>query len=200
MSDLLFLRHAETAMAGTFCGHCDPPLNAAGKRQVRDLVARLRGWRIDAVCSSDLRRAVETAAPIAQALGLSWTTQSTLREIHFGAWEGLAWAEIEQRDPEYATRWMTAFPALPAPGGETVAAFESRVVAMVEQLLAAGHARRIAVVTHAGVMRVVLRTFLGRSDEQAWAETKPYCGWFELPGEPEVRIPHYESIPRGDPS
>jgi len=179
MSDLLFLRHAETDMAGTFCGHSDPPLNARGSAQARELIARLRGERLDAIRSSDLRRAVETAAPLAQAFGIPLTVISSLREMHFGDWEGLTWAEIEQRDPAYARQWSNAFPALPAPAGETFSAFESRIVAEVEALLRDAEHGRIAVVTHAGVLRVVLRTFLGHTEEQAWALTKSYCCSFE---------------------
>jgi broad specificity phosphatase PhoE len=101
-----------------------------------------------------------------------------LREIHFGDWEGLTWAEIEQRDAVYARRWTEAFPALPAPNGETFSAFELRVLQEVENLVRLAESKRIAVVTHGGVMRVVLRTFLGYSEQQAWELTKPYCSSF----------------------
>jgi broad specificity phosphatase PhoE len=178
MSGLLFIRHAETDMAGTFCGHSDPPINSCGRAQITDLLARLVPETFEAIYASDLRRAVNTAEALAETFGVPVTTTPGLREIHFGDWEGLTWAEIEQRDAVYALRWTEAFPALPAPNGETFSAFELRVLQEVENLVRLAESKRIAVVTHGGVMRVVLRTFLGYSEQQASELTKPYCSSF----------------------
>jgi alpha-ribazole phosphatase/probable phosphoglycerate mutase len=178
MSGLLFIRHAETDMAGTFCGHSDPPINSCGRAQITDLLARLVPETFEAIYASDLRRAVNTAEALAETFGVPLTTTLHLREIHFGDWEGLTWAEIEQRDAVYARRWTEAFPALPAPNGETFSAFELRVLQEVENLVRLAESKRIAVVTHGGVMRVVLRTFLGYSEQQAWELTEPYCSSF----------------------
>ena len=97
-----------------------------------------------------------------------------LREIHFGQWEGLSWEEIEELDPEYARKWMARYPHLPAPAGESFQAFEARVLEEVNHLLEDVHGP-IAVVTHGGVLRVVLRHLCGRSDADAWQQTQPYC-------------------------
>ena len=68
MSELLFIRHAETDMAGTFCGHCDPELNARGRDQLADLINRLGKEEIGVVYASDLRRAHATGMAIANAV------------------------------------------------------------------------------------------------------------------------------------
>jgi len=175
MNRLLFIRHAETDMGGRFCGHSDPPVNARGERQISALIARLAPETIDAVYCSDLRRAVVTADALAKALSVPLTRRHGLREIGFGDWEGLTWAEIEQRNPGEARHWMEAFPNLPAPGGESFADFEARVLDEVDHLLLFAERKRFAVVTHGGVMRVVLRTLLGCSDKDAWDKTKSYC-------------------------
>ncbi len=186
---LLFIRHAATDLAGTFCGHADPPLNALGEAQLRGLVPSLAAASADtaaigAVYSSDLRRAVTTAQAVAHACSAPLTLRPALREIAFGQWEGLRWDEIERRDPAYARRWIDAFPHLPAPGGEAFAAFEARVLREIDALLALAPDlapdRRIAVVTHGGVMRVALRTLLGCTEEQAWERTSGYCCTFTL--------------------
>jgi alpha-ribazole phosphatase/probable phosphoglycerate mutase len=182
MTGLIFIRHAETDLAGTFCGQSNPSINSRGHLQIKDMMLRLQSELIDAIYSSDLCRAMETATPLAHAFAIPVVTSDRLREIHFGDWESLSWTEIEQRDAIYAHRWVEAFPALTAPNGESFANFEQRVLEEVHYLLSLAENKRIAVVTHRGVMRVVLRTFLGYSEEQAWDLTKPYCSSFVYSG------------------
>jgi alpha-ribazole phosphatase/probable phosphoglycerate mutase len=178
MSDILFIRHAETGLAGTFCGHSDPPLNSRGEQQVRDLIASLAPLSIDCIHCSDLQRATDTAQVIADAFNIPVHPTPALREIHFGDWEGLTWAEIEERDPAFARAWIDDFPHLPAPGGETFAAFHARVLAEIRRIEILAEHSRIAVVTHAGVLRVVLRTLQGCNETEAWNRTKSYCANF----------------------
>ena len=128
MSELIFIRHADTDMAGTFCGHSDPELNARGWVRLREIVESLGGIQIDAVYSSDLRRAHSTARAIASAFGVECVVRPALREIYFGQWEGLTWEEIERRDPGYAKRWLDGYPDLSAPDGEMFGDFERRVL------------------------------------------------------------------------
>jgi broad specificity phosphatase PhoE len=179
MNTLLFIRHAETDMAGRFCGQSDPPVNERGHRQIQELLKALDGESIDAVYTSDLLRARTTAQAVAEAFGRSPVAVPGFREIGFGEWEGLSWKEIESRDADYARRWSSDFPNLPAPGGETFEMFQSRVLAEVKKLLAAPGPHRTAIVTHGGVMRVVLRTFCGLAEKQAWERTKAYCSHFQ---------------------
>ena len=174
MSEIFFVRHAATAMAGRFCGHSDPDLNPLGQAQLADLIVRLSGRQLERVYSSNLKRALSTAQAIADSHGVAVETRPGLREIYFGEWEGLSWEEIESRDPQYSEAWTAAFPHLPAPSGETYAAFEARVLGEVNSFLDSVTAP-LAVVTHGGVLRVVLQHFCGRSASEAWQETQPYC-------------------------
>jgi alpha-ribazole phosphatase len=175
MSELLFIRHAETEMAGTFCGHSNPGLNARGFAQLPPLVGRLEEENIQAVYTSDLLRARTTASAIADAFDISCQVRPALREINFGEWEGLTWMEIEQRDKDYARRWITDYPQLSAPWGETLRQFKKRVLDEVAYLSQAARGRNVAVITHAGVMRTVLGTLQGYSEEEAWRRTSSYC-------------------------
>jgi len=175
MSEILFIRHAETDMAGTFCGHSDPDLNERGHTQVGKLIDRLRGEDIGAVYTSDLRRARTTAGTISKFLAVDCIVRSTLREINFGRWEGRTWNDIEQQEKDYAHRWVAEYPNLPAPGGEDIIEFEKRVLNEVQFLSTLIGAHNIVVVTHAGVLRTVLCTLCGCSTEDAWKQTKPYC-------------------------
>jgi broad specificity phosphatase PhoE len=182
MSAILFIRHAETDMAGTFCGHSDPELNESGIYQIEELSNKLRTENIGAVYSSDLRRAHTTALAIAEMFGVNCHLRPTLREIDFGQWEGLAWEEIERRDENYARRWVAEHPNLPPPGGEEFEAFERRVLGEVRFLLMEAEAldRDIAVVTHAGVLRTILCVLHQCSIDDAWADTKAYCSIVRL--------------------
>lgn len=172
MSRILFIRHAETEMAGRFCGQSDPDLNAQGRAQLMDLARLLSAETIEGVYSSDLRRSLNTARAIAEDRSVPLSLRPALREIDFGQWEGLSWAQIEQRYPEYSREWAAGYPLLPAPEGEEFHAFESRILQEVNHLLDCGP---IAVVTHAGALRVVLQHLCGCSERQAWEQTREYC-------------------------
>jgi alpha-ribazole phosphatase len=174
VSAVLFIRHGETAMAGRFCGHTDPPLNQQGQAQAAALAASLAEEPIAQVYSSDLRRARETAEALVLSRGLPVEQRPALREMYFGQWEGLSWDEIESLDPEYAGAWVSGFPQLPAPSGEHFSEFTARVLNAVQAILDRHH-DVTAVVTHAGVLRVVLAHLFACSEAEAWAQTKPYC-------------------------
>mgnify|MGYP001798207836 CR=1 FL=1 len=86
----------------------------------------------------------------------------------------MSWQEIEQMDPDYAQRWVDGYPHVTAPSGESFPGFEARVLDEVSQLIDRD-AEAVAVVTHAGVLRVVLRHLHGCSEQEAWQQTQPDC-------------------------
>jgi broad specificity phosphatase PhoE len=173
MTEILLVRHAETDLKGTFCGHSDPPLNHAGCAQLPAILDAIGNRPVEIILSSDLRRAHATAATIAQHYAAKLLLRPGLREIFFGDWEGLRWQQIEERDPAFARTWMKSFPSLTAPGGESVRAFEARI--LKESLFISELARNspLVVVTHAGVMRAMLKA-QGLSDQETWAATRDY--------------------------
>lgn len=180
VSSLLFIRHAQTALAGTFCGRTDPRLDATGLAQLPSLLERVRaqpsGGALDAIYTSDLQRAQETAGFLASPANMTVISRPALREIDFGDWEALTWNEIEERDRTYANRWITEFPDLPAPNGETISHFKHRVLTEIAFLRIAANGRHIAVVTHAGVLRVLLEELGHFSPHHAWERTRDYTG------------------------
>jgi len=175
MNDLLLIRHAETNMAGTFCGQSDPPINDAGRRQINELVESLRKEDVSAIYTSDLQRSMTAARALAEFFSVPYIARPALREIDFGNWEALTWEKIEELYPTYAKPWLQAFPHLTPPDAEPFAEFQQRVIAETRYLLSQNEHRLIAVVTHAGVMRVILRTLCGVDEKTAWTLTKPYC-------------------------
>ena len=174
MSTIIFIRHGETGMAGRFCGHSDPPLNADGERQAACLAEEVASMSIDRIYSSDLRRALQTATAVSQRIGVDVEVLAGLREIDFGLWEGLSWQEIQDRFPEDADRWLDEFPVRSAPEGEGYRAFTARVEAAIAPLLDDAESMTTALVTHRGVMYYALTEFFGFSEAEAWTKTAPY--------------------------
>ncbi|MGA6982965.1 MAG: histidine phosphatase family protein [Candidatus Sulfotelmatobacter sp.] len=174
MTSLLLIRHAETNMAGRFCGHSDPELNRRGRQQFAGLIDALSAHSIRRVYSSDLRRSRQTADAIAKHFGTELYLRPGLREINFGQWEGLSWKEIETRDPISAKTWVSEYPDSTAPGGEPFHEFVSRIDQEISFLLEEAGKLPIAVVTHAGFIRTVLTSRCGISQDEAWNRTKEY--------------------------
>jgi probable phosphoglycerate mutase len=111
---------------------------------------------------SDLKRAVETAAPIAAATGLAPIYVPGLREIFLGEWEGLLTEELAQRFPEEWVRWIEEPNWDLVPGGEGAVAFEARVARALDVALARHPHGEVAVVTHGGVIQIALHRVVGR--------------------------------------
>src|SRR5215831_357634 len=107
---LIWVRHASPEGDGLFLGQPDVPLSTEGQRQLPRLAEKISKYPALAIYSSDLERARATAAAISRRLQVEVKTLSGLREIHFGRWQGLSWAEITKRFPGAARRWQRGFP------------------------------------------------------------------------------------------
>ncbi len=137
MKRLLLVPHGQTPWneAGRFQGHTDIGMNARGFEQARRLADSLQGEKIAAIVSSDLSRAVQTATPISNLLGLPIRIDNRLRELRFGEWEGLTSQEIAVRDPVGWQRWDMGL-AADFPGGETLAELADRLRCFLDDALA----------------------------------------------------------------
>src|ERR1700723_3659024 len=125
----ILLRHGDTRLSPEhrFSGQRDLPLSASGTRQAKAAACRLAaGAPIDAVVSSPLQRAVDTAAIAAVELGLPTVIDDDLRETDFGDWDGFTLAEVQQRWPAAAGAWRRD-PEQAPPGGESFADTAHRV-------------------------------------------------------------------------
>jgi 2,3-bisphosphoglycerate-dependent phosphoglycerate mutase len=165
LTELLFIRHGETDwnLQQRFQGQIDVPLNATGLAQAARLGQRLAAERCDALFSSDLVRAQQTAAPLAAAWGLQPALVPGLREQSFGVLEGLDVPTIKQRHADLWQQWLEHRGDFALPGGESLRQFHTRVMAAVRELAAAGGGRRLAIVTHGGVLDILWRSAHGLS-------------------------------------
>ncbi len=167
MTEILLIRHGETGWNAErrLQGHVDIALNAEGLRQARALAHALRDEALDAVFSSDLQRAWHTAQAIAAARGMEVQTDPGLRERCYGAFEGLRHEDIRQRYPEAYAAWLTREADARLPDGEraaeTLREFSARAVGAVVGLAVAHNLRRIAVVSHGGLLECIYREARG---------------------------------------
>jgi alpha-ribazole phosphatase/probable phosphoglycerate mutase len=173
-STLLFLRHAETDLAGTFCGATDPPLNERGIAQLPALLHSLADLRFDAIYTSDLLRARQTAEALAAGNSSPIHLRAGLRQINFGDWETLTWEQIESANPAFAARWVAEFPNLTPPNGEPIAQFKHRVVEEIGFIRQQTEGQTVAIVTHSTVLRVLLEEFGHFAPHHAWERTRAY--------------------------
>ncbi|CAN7617550.1 histidine phosphatase family protein [Rhizobacter sp. LjRoot28] len=156
---ILAIRHGETAwnVDTRIQGQLDIPLNDTGRWQAGRLAAAVREEGLDAVYSSDLLRAHETAQAVSCGAGLELVVDPGLRERAFGVFQGLTFAEIEARWPEQALRWRKRDPAFGPEGGEALRDFYERCVGAVARIASAHPGQSIAVVAHGGVMDCLYR-------------------------------------------
>jgi broad specificity phosphatase PhoE len=168
---LLIAPHAPTEWNAQrrYQGHVDIALSAEGHRQANQLAAALMAESIDEVHSSDLRRAVQTADAVAKPRQLPLHCESRLRELHFGAWEGLTYEEVCQRFPEARLSLGTNVPRQPPPGGETLMQLADRIASYFGELAdQLSSERTILVVAHRGSLQVFLCLALGLPPEAWW--------------------------------
>ena len=138
-------------------------LSEAGRRQAEALTQRFAGVGVDAVWTSPLQRARETAEPIAARLGLPARASDALREIDFGAWTGQAFDALRD-DPRWR-RWNEARGGERPPGGESMDEAQARALAGVERARAEHPDGRVVLVSHGDVMKAVVAGVLGLSLE-----------------------------------
>lgn len=165
---LLLLSHAQTDwnVAGRFQGHTDVPLNDYGRRQARAWQERLAGECLDFVWASDLRRAAETAQIVAEPHRLAPRADERLRELSFGAWEGLTYGEIEARHPAELAAWRKCHSKFSAPRGETLADLEERLRRFFRDLDSQASSSTVLIVAHRGSLRSLLCVLLGEPVER----------------------------------
>ena len=168
MTEILLIRHGETDWNSDkrLQGHIDIGLNDNGRRQAAALGKSLQHEALDAIFASDLQRARDTAQAVADLQGKTVQIEPALRERCFGGFEGLRHHEIEQRYPEDYRAWKLREPDVRYPAGERVAEtmrefFERAVTAvtrLADQDKRSGQDRKIAIVTHGGVLECLYRS------------------------------------------
>jgi probable phosphoglycerate mutase len=160
---LCMVRHGETAWNAEHRvqGQLDIPLNDIGLKQAHAVGAALKGERFDAIYSSDLARARQTAEPIANALSMTLRIEQDLRERHYGIFERLTYAEVRQKYPEDYARFEARDPDYAFRTGESLTHFSARSIAVVSTIVNRHANQNILVFTHGGVLDKLYRHITG---------------------------------------
>ncbi|MGY1893299.1 alpha-ribazole phosphatase family protein [Pseudomonas sp. SDT291_1_S447] len=158
------LRHGETELGGGLRGSLDDALTEKGWAQMRGAVVEGGPW--DRIVSSPLQRCARFAAELGEQLNLSVHLDKDLQELHFGAWEGQSAAALMETDAEaLGLFWADPYSFTP-PQGEPVSEFAARVLAAVARLQSAYAGERVLLISHGGVMRLLLAQARGLPREQ----------------------------------
>ena len=158
------LRHGETELGGGLRGSLDDALTAKGWAHMRAAVVGQGPW--DRLIGSPLQRCALFAQELGAQLGLPVSLEPALQELHFGAWEGQSAAALMETDAEgLGLFWADPYAFTP-PQGEPVSAFSERVLGAVSRLHQAYAGQRVLLVSHGGVMRLLLARARGMPREQ----------------------------------
>ncbi|MGP6433780.1 alpha-ribazole phosphatase family protein [Pseudomonas paraglycinae] len=158
------LRHGETELGGGLRGSLDDALTEKGWAQMREAVIGQGPW--DRLVSSPLQRCARFAEELSAQRDLPVSLDKNLQELHFGAWEGQSAAALMETDAEALGQfWADPYGFTP-PQGEPVSDFSARVLAAVMRLHAAHAGERVLLVSHGGVMRLLLARARGLPREQ----------------------------------
>lgn len=173
---LYLVRHGRVAdgHAHRYHGNNDICLSPEGERQLTQLAAYLQSRPLAAVYASNLQRSLDGAARLCQGRGLEPRAVPEFREIHFGVWEGLTFAEIAERYPEELAARLQDLENFRIPEGESLLDVRNRVIPRLKSLVADHPGQSLALVAHAGVNRVILCDALSLSLENIFRLDQNY--------------------------
>lgn len=160
--DILLIRHGESQPARLdrpfplVDGHADPPLDPRGRDEARRVAERLAEEEISAIYVTPLQRTQQTAAPLAERLGLEPRVEPDLREVHLGEWEGATFrARVREGHPIAQQMWEAERWDV-IPGAESNEALQARLRAGLERIAVAHADQRVAVFVHGGVIGTIV--------------------------------------------
>ncbi|MFK5915196.1 MAG: alpha-ribazole phosphatase family protein [Woeseiaceae bacterium] len=153
------LRHGDVEGGRKYRGHLDDPLSELGWEQCRATTENKQSWQH--IITSPLKRCAEFAEELARTHSLPLQSESKFKEISFGSWEGKTAEELLKTEPDNIKRyWEDPIKTTP-PQGEELLSFEKRVIDGWHNLLSEFHGKHVLLISHAGVMRIILCHVLG---------------------------------------
>jgi len=138
----------------------DMELSPDGHLQAARLAAYLRPTRFDAIYASPMRRAQQTLAPLAAQYAFPVKSLADLREVDFGDWTGLNWAQLKERFGVSASDWLEQMENARIPNGESARQFRDRVEPGLRRIMCECPGQTVAIVCHGGIVRMMLSILL----------------------------------------
>lgn len=175
ITSFLLIRHGHTRATEEGRLYTDPnaPLTEKGTAQAQALARWLPGKRPDLLLTSPSLRVKSTADIIAEALGVEPVVIDGLDEWKVGDWEGRTYLDIKKKEPELYGRWSADPVRNAPPGGESIAQMSERVKGSLKEMIAGFEGKRLALVTHAGIIRGIIVEALGIPVENFWRVSVP---------------------------
>ncbi|SEH31185.1 histidine phosphatase family protein [Selenomonas sp. KH1T6] len=172
MTRLVLIRHGKTAWnkSGKYQGQSDVALSEEGLEQARCLAEHFPVEKLDAVYASDLSRAMVTAETVAQKFGLEVRPEPAFRELSFGKWEGLTYAEIVAGWPEAMANFLTHPDIMEIPQGESFPQVQQRAMTRLREIVAEHepHDHTVGIFAHGAVLRTILTGIMQMPLSQVW--------------------------------
>lgn len=157
------LRHGKVEGDAVYRGVTDDPLSDEGWQQMVNALDGKESW--DLIASSPLKRCSEFSELVAEEDNIDLDINPALQEINFGLWEGLSPDEIMKTDADKLKAWWQSPTRVTPPEGEDFHAFQARVLKSLKQIIDDNKGKKILLITHAGVIRVILMYILGMQEE-----------------------------------
>ncbi len=170
MTRIILVRHAQTEWnrIERFRGRIDIELNETGRRQAEAVSRRLCKGKVAGLYSSPLKRALETARPIAESCGLQVQPLEGLSDIDYGVWAGHSPEEVASRYGELYRAWLATPHLVQFPGGESLNQVGTRAWAALKQVCLRYRSQTVVLVSHVVVNRVLICTALGLAPSSFW--------------------------------
>ena len=208
MTEIILVRHGETEwnVQEVFRGRIDIELNETGLRQAELLAEYLSGIKLDAVYSSPLKRALNTAQAIASHHKLEVKISPGLIDFDFGKWQGLSHQEIKRRYKKLYVQWLENPHLIRMPDGESLNGVRKRALGVVNEVVAK-HEGTIVLVSHRVVNKVLICALLGLDNSHFWNIRQDTCGitTFNYINEHFILTKHNDTsyltpLPKAEPS
>ena len=170
MLEIDLIRHGESVFNrnGIVQGHTNSPLTELGVEQARRVGEALKTRGIEAIYTSNLARAWETAWVVGEIVGVEPVALAGIREIKLGEWEAKSLEEIKSEDGEKLTTWYTRPTEADIPGAEPLESFRKRVLKALEEVVSIHQNGRVAAISHGGVLSVIISEVLGLDLDNLW--------------------------------
>lgn len=172
------IRHGEVEGDAVYRGSTDDALTDHGWLQMVGALENKNDW--DIIITSPLQRCREFAELIAQEDEIDLEISPSLQEIDFGSWEGLSPDEIMQEDADLLHAWWSSPTKVTPPDGEDFHEFQARVLKSLKKIIQEYKGKKILLVTHAGVIRMVLMHVLGMQEENLFRLNVDYASFSRI--------------------
>jgi phosphoserine phosphatase len=177
MAKLILARHGETEwnVEKVFRGRADVNLNEVGIKQAGLLGKHLCNWELEAIYSSPVKRALDTANIVARCMEVAVCIAEGLTDFDFGEWQSLSEQEVKRLYPAILNEWQSSPHKVRMPGGENLDDVTKRTAEVVDEVLSRHHGN-VLLVSHRVVFKVLICSLLGLDNSHFWNISQDVCG------------------------